>query len=221
MAIDVTEILTRKVGFAPVYVYVIGASAGGYALYKYMKSRSAAGSATGATGTTADGQGNQFTSSTDTQTTDASGNTVDTSFSSSGNGFLPGQLTTQASPMPFSSGDVYVNVPASTNDITVNTPTPAGPAAPASVPYVVTGNSDTTLNSLIAKFYRTPKADTTEYSILANAILAVNPGASRATWGSSIPKGTQINLPANYSHGVTTTLSNGQKTTATGTKAVL
>jgi hypothetical protein len=62
------------------------------------------------------GPGNQF-SSTSTYTDPTTG--LSTSYTATGNGYLPGQLTYQAGPMPYQQGDVYVNYPAQTN-----TPTP-------------------------------------------------------------------------------------------------
>jgi len=63
--------------------------------------------------TTAPGASGEFQSGTATTTTDKDGNTVTTQYSASGplTGY-PGYLTTQAGPMPYSGGDIYVNVPA-------------------------------------------------------------------------------------------------------------
>jgi hypothetical protein len=56
------------------------------------------------------GPGNQF-SSTSTYTDPTTG--LSTSYTATGNGYLPGQLTYQAGPMPYQQGDVYVNFPTS------------------------------------------------------------------------------------------------------------
>lgn len=75
------------------------------------------------------------------------------------------------------------------------TPPPVGrdPSQPPSFGYTVTGQGDTNISGLIASVFKTPQTDTTEYSILAQQILQLNP--DRSTWGSSIPKGTVVNLP--------------------------
>lgn len=72
-------------------------------------------------------------------------------------------------------------------------PPPSSPAAPASWGYTVTGTGDTNISTLIHTVYGVPYTDTTEYAILANQITSLNP--NRSTWGSSIPKGTIVNLP--------------------------
>jgi hypothetical protein len=76
--------------------------------------------------------------------------------------------------------------------------TPTGTAPPpAPLPtYTVTGHGDQNVDGLIATLYKTPASDTTEYAVIANAILAVNP--NRQGWGAKIPVGTVINLPPNY-----------------------
>lgn len=63
--------------------------------------------------TTAPGASGEFQSGQSTSTTDKDGNTITTQYSASGplTGY-PGFLTTQAGPMPYSGGDVYVNYPA-------------------------------------------------------------------------------------------------------------
>lgn len=87
------------------------------------------------------------------------------------------------------------------------TPRSGHPATHTSTPptplptYTVTGNGDDNINGLIKTLYHVPAADTTEYSIIAQAILAANP--DRTGWGAHIPAGTVINLPANYQVGGT------------------
>jgi hypothetical protein len=61
------------------------------------------------------GQGTQFSSST-TSTNPQTG--VSTSYTASGDGYLPGTLTYGAGPMPISGGDIYINNPAPTNTST-------------------------------------------------------------------------------------------------------
>jgi hypothetical protein len=73
------------------------------------------------------------------------------------------------------------------------TPPPSG-----TYQYTTTGSGDTSVSLLIHKVYQTPYTDYTEYSILANEILSLNP--DRSTWSKAgvtgIPKGTVITLPA-------------------------
>lgn len=63
--------------------------------------------------TTPTGASGEFQSGQSTTTTDKDGNTITTNYSAQGplTGY-PGYLTTQAGPMPYSGGDVYVNYPA-------------------------------------------------------------------------------------------------------------
>jgi len=107
--------------------------------------------------------------------------------------------TDQATTAPQTPPTVFV-VPGSTGaptqsppDVGRTDPTTPAPAGPT---YKITGKGDNTLDSLISTLYKTPKTDTTEYSIIANAILAANP--NRTGWGATIPTNTVVNLPPNY-----------------------
>ena len=105
--------LQRKIGPLPLYAWVMIAGGVGLIIFKLMGSKSATGASGGP------GAGTQFSSST-TSTNPQTG--VSTSYTASGDGYLPGQLTFQAGPMPYSGGDIYINTPAPTN-----TTTPGGP----------------------------------------------------------------------------------------------
>jgi hypothetical protein len=113
--------LTRKVGPLPMWSWFMIAGGIGLVIFKVLGGKKAGAPTTG--GKT--GAGSQF-SSTNTKTgTDEQGNQFSQSYSATGDGFLPGQLTYGASPMPFSSGDVYVNYPAPNN----TNPDQSGPPA--------------------------------------------------------------------------------------------
>lgn len=125
---DIQEVLTRKAGPFPVWVWTLMATgvAGGFMLLGKKKETAA----TAATGQTAGGgDTGKFDSSQSSTTTDKNGNTTTSNYSASGGGFgFPGMMTTQAFPMPYSMGDWYnniattVNVP--TGGTTVNLPPP-------------------------------------------------------------------------------------------------
>lgn len=105
-----SRLMDRKVFGIP--LPVVGAGVLGVAILAYRLFGSKNTSGNNANG----GAGNQF-SSTSTYTDPTTG--LSTSYTATGNGYLPGQLTYQAGPMPYQQGDVYVNYPAQTN-----TPTP-------------------------------------------------------------------------------------------------
>lgn len=103
-------ILKHKVGPFPAYVWVVLAGAVGYAIFK-MSGGKKSGSPSGSRG-----QGTAFQSGQSTTTTDpTTGRQTTTTYNAQGDGYMPGMLTYGASPMPYSGGDVYVNVPASNN----------------------------------------------------------------------------------------------------------
>jgi hypothetical protein len=100
--------LSRQAGPLKIYQWLGFGGAAAYLIYRFMKSRGMVGTAAGTSASTSP---TQFTSSQDTSTTDpTTGNTTTSSFSASGDSFLPGEITTSAQPMPFSAGDIYVNV---------------------------------------------------------------------------------------------------------------
>lgn len=104
--------LTRKVGPLPMWSWFMGAGAIGLLLFKIMGGKKSAGGGSGG----ASGAGTEF-SSTQTKTgTDEQGNQFSNSYSAQGNGYLPGMLTYGAGAMPFSSGDIYVNIPDSNHN---------------------------------------------------------------------------------------------------------
>lgn len=114
--------VTRKVGPLALWQWVGLVGGGGYIVYKMRKGSSST------TGTANPGQGTQFNSSTQTTSTNPqTGVSTTDTYSAQGNGYLPGQLTYQAGPMPTSTGDVYVNYPSTNN--TTPTPPPANPNA--------------------------------------------------------------------------------------------
>lgn len=120
MALD--DILQRRVGPFPIWTWVGLAGAAGFLFYRFRTASKAGGGTSGNPG-----QGTQF-SSTQTQSgTDTSGGQYSSSYTATGNGYLPGYLTTAASPMPYSGGDIYINYPATTSTQS-SSPVPGGPA---------------------------------------------------------------------------------------------
>lgn len=105
-------LMERKVFGLPLPVVGAVVLGGAILMYRIFGAKKAAGGSS-------PGQGTQFNSTT-TRTDPTTG--VSTSYSASGDGYLPGFLSTQAGPMPYQQGDVYVNYPVQTN-----MPTPAGP----------------------------------------------------------------------------------------------
>lgn len=115
---DIEGMLGRKVGPLPVWSWVMIAGGAGMLLFRMKKGSSSSG---GGNTNASLGQGNQFSSSTTNTSTDPNtGVSTSTSYSAQGNGFLPGQLSYAAGPMPYQQGDVYVNEGSNTQ--TVNLP---------------------------------------------------------------------------------------------------
>lgn len=105
---------TRKLGPLAVWQWLVLIGAVGFLFVRMRnKGKSAAG------GGSSPGQGNQFTSTQSSSNTDDKGNTTQSSYSATGNGFMPGMLTYGAGQMPFSQGDVYVNYPSSGGPVTL------------------------------------------------------------------------------------------------------
>jgi hypothetical protein len=117
--------LGRRIGPLPMYAWLMLAGGAGLIIF-HLKGASSSSSSSG-TGGTNTGQGNQFSSTSTTSGTDAAGQQYSDSYSAQGNGYLPGQLTYGAGPMPTSAGDVYVNYPAT------NTTTSSPPSNPNDV----------------------------------------------------------------------------------------
>lgn len=108
--------LDTQVGPLAIWQWVMGAGALGLIVYKLL--HKGASSSTSST----PGQGDTFQSSQSQTSTDQQGNQYTSSYSAQGNGYLPGQLTTQASPMPYSLGDIYVNTNVSPTTSTGDVP---------------------------------------------------------------------------------------------------
>jgi cytoskeletal protein RodZ len=72
-----------------------------------------------------------------------------------------------------------------------NQPPPPTSTPTAGATYRVTTKLN--LSELIHTVYKTPYTDTTEFAILAEQILALNPDHN---WGPNIPIGTVVNLPS-------------------------
>lgn len=108
---NVQEVMRRQVGPLMVWQWtaLLAAFIAGVIIFRRRMGSTSASQPT----TTAPGASGEFQSGTATTTTDKNGNTVTTQYSASGplTGY-PGYLTTQAGPMPYSGGDIYVNVPA-------------------------------------------------------------------------------------------------------------
>jgi hypothetical protein len=125
---DIGAILTQKKGPFPVYVYALLAFGVTWWYLSHQKAKAASqgGGQGGGTG--------QFTSSQSTKYTDPkTGQQIDTSYSAQGAGY-GGALTTQyAQPMPYSGGDVYVNIPGQPTAPVVShhPPPPHHPPAPS------------------------------------------------------------------------------------------
>lgn len=75
-----------------------------------------------------------------------------------------------------------------------NQPPPATPPPPTAGGHYTVTRPGINTSELIHIVYQTPYSDTTEYAILAEQILALNP--DRKGWGQYIPVGTVVNLPS-------------------------
>lgn len=140
---NIQEMLTRKAGPLPVWAWIVFVAAGAGAFMIIQKNKqTVAGQPSNAQ---ASSQG-QFQSSQSQTTTDAQGNTTTTQYSATGQSpfGVPGYLTQQAYPMPYSLGDTYNNITTNTtvpeNDTTtINIPTPPQPVNPPPPPQQTTG----------------------------------------------------------------------------------
>lgn len=184
--------LSRKVGPFAIWTWLMLAGAAGLIIYRMRKGQTASA------GSGASGQGTQFNSSQTQSGTTPSGGQYTSTYSASGNGYLPGQLTYGASPMPVSGGDVYVNYPAgSSNTTTTGAPAPATP----SKPYTVTatqdpqGNWDSNAIGLATVAYglKTPTAQ--DATLGASQIVAANP---QIDWAQPLAAGTVVNIPLRF-----------------------
>lgn len=110
---DIKEVMQRQFGPMPVWAWTALAASFIAGIVLFRK-RSTPKSDTGGNGQAANGSPvGEFNSGQSTTTTDVNGNQITTQYNASGplTGY-PGFLTTQAGPMPYSAGDIYVNVPA-------------------------------------------------------------------------------------------------------------
>lgn len=125
---DLTGFLKKKLGPLPMGAWIFIAVVVAFALVKLHGKKGAAG---GTTDPTAAGQ-----FSTSQTRTDKDGNTVTYTASGPNSSIQsPAQLTYAASPMGYSGGDVYVNIPADP-PVQVNVPPPAPqPPPPAPPPH--------------------------------------------------------------------------------------
>jgi hypothetical protein len=110
--VDIKEVMRRQAGPMPVWAWtaLFASFVAGIIIFRRrMKPPTSASQPS----TSASGASGEFQSGQATTTTDDKGNTITTQYSASGplTGY-PGMLTTQAGPMPYSGGDVYVNYPA-------------------------------------------------------------------------------------------------------------
>jgi len=186
---------TRKIGPLPLGAWVAIAGGAGFIFVKVLGGKKAAA----AGGTSPTGAGNQFSSTSTKSGTDAEGNQFSNSYSAQGNGYLPGQLTYGASPMPFSSGDIYVNLPDSNHTNPDSSPTP--PAGSRQV----TLDQDSYIQTIVQKYLPVAGlgAPDNEYSkvhgpdiwsaaVESEAIIRANP---QIDWSYEVPKGTKLWIP--------------------------
>lgn len=189
---SIQGMLSRKVGPLPVYAWVVAAAAVGFVLYRMGFGQKAGTSSGGSSGP---GPGDQFSSSTTQSGTTPSGGQYSSSYSAQGNGYLPGQLTYAASPMPVSGGDIYVNVPTQSNttSTTVNPPTPATPTKP-----FVTSKGDASDNNALniaTQVYGLTSNQNVDAVIGASEIVSMNP---QIDWAQPLPVGTTVNVPLRW-----------------------
>lgn len=110
---DIKAFLTQKKGPFPVWVYALGAF--GVTYWFLTRSRAKAAAGGGGQGGTGEFSSSQSSEYTDPKT----GQKISSQYSASGQGYggaygSPAQFVTAAGPMPFSSGDIYVNIPGQT-----------------------------------------------------------------------------------------------------------
>lgn len=195
----IAGMLTRKVGPLPIWTWVMGAGALGFIIYR-MKG----GSSSSSGGTSNTGQGSQFNSSTSQTTTNpATGDTTTNSYSASGDGYLPGQLTYGAGQMPVSSGDIYINEGAGTSTTTSGTQ----PTQETGYNYTVLpgaksntgGYSGQFIQTITQSAYGIPNnTDPISAAYMAMVVRNNNPQVDWQTVdtnGGLIPAGTQLVIP--------------------------
>lgn len=226
---DIKEIMMRKAGPLPVYAWVagVGAFVGGFVL---LKKKAAGTSGTTANGVNSGGDPGSFTSSQGSTTTDAQGNTTTTDYSATGpNTFMPGQLTNTAGAMPYSGGDVYVNLPGNTGDTSSTpanapasiayppkNPAPAGPGRGGGFWYT----PKTDMNSIQAVLagYNIPQAaagDALGMEARADDAMLLMMANPQIDWTQHIPAGTAVFMPYIIgAPGVTNPLPTGGSMTA-------
>jgi hypothetical protein len=180
----VTGMLTRKVGPLPVWTWVMIAGAVGFIIYRMRSAASGTPSASGSN----TGQGNQFNSSTSsTSTNPATGDSTTNTYTASGNGYLPGELTYGAGSMPTSPGDIYINYPNQSSNTT-------GAQLPTSVgTYTVTGKtspSDQYPLGVVVAAYNLSKTDYTNQAFDSVKLEEENP-----TLVPPYPVGTVLSIP--------------------------
>lgn len=208
---ELDGMLTRKVGPLPIWSWVMIAGGAGFLLFKLGfggKSSSAAGSGS-------PGQGSQFQSSQTQTGTDAAGNQFTNSYSATGNGYLPGMLTTQASPMPYSLGDIYVNVAGqSTNDGGQNPQPAQQPQMNGWIPgsMVVQLPSPMSIKDIVNKWRPLANSDPSTFDLEAEQIIQDNP---QTDWSQGVlSQGSWIAIPPGIA-------VNGQQTIASATPGQL
>lgn len=124
---EMGALMARKVGPLPIGAWAGIVGAAGFLFVRKSGGKKAA--TTGGTG--ADGAGNTFSSGQTTTTTDpTTGTTTTNNYNAQGNGYLPGQLTWAAGPMPYQQGDVYVNQSTANNSTAPTAIKDASPTAP-------------------------------------------------------------------------------------------
>lgn len=121
--VNIGAFLTQKKGPLPVWAYALLAFG---ATWWYLSRQKSKSSAAGAGSPSA----GQFTSSQSTKYTDPkTGQQIDTSYTAQGAGYGGALGTWNAQPMPYSGGDVYVNIPGQPTQ-PAPTPVPKPPPAP-------------------------------------------------------------------------------------------
>lgn len=109
---NIKEVMLRKYGALPVWAWTALAAAGIGAVMLWQRRNTPVVPTGGAPTSAGGGPSGEFQSSQSKTTTDKDGNQITTNYAASGPlSGIPGFLTTQAGPMPYSGGDVYVNYP--------------------------------------------------------------------------------------------------------------
>lgn len=198
--LDVSGFLWRKTGPLPNAVWIFAVAAIGFYLYK-RRSVSTTGGAS-----TATADPGQFSTSSTTTDPNTGSQTTFTANGPNSSVLSPGFLSTQAQPMGYSGGDVYVNYPGQTTAPTTKYPPTTSTAPPVGSVggWWVTLPADTNPGDLpdVAWGMNDPNPNKERQSVLAADLVQLMGSNPQINWanvntaqGGKLPAGTPLWVP--------------------------